>query len=96
MKIGLILIEETQSVSMLEPDEPKRDWHPKKLGSDEPSCPKTSWRTINRYRVVRIRDMSDSHLGHATGYAARLRQHASRLAPLLAEGGRRNRNPQGD
>jgi hypothetical protein len=61
-----------------------KDWHAPR-NDREPRCSADQWRTRDRYEVLFISEMTDSHLGHCIRFASTKPQHRSRLAGLLAE-----------
>ena len=61
-----------------------QDWHMQR-SEDEPRCSADQWRTRDRYEVLFISEMADSHLRHCIRFASTKPQHRSRLAQLLSE-----------
>ena len=64
----------------------RRDWHRPLPG--EPPCGPHEWRQRDRYTVIRIKDMTDSHLAHAIRFSNKA-VHQSRRQALLNEYTRR-------
>lgn len=66
----------------------ERDWHAtRRLG--EPPCRLHEWRTRDRQVVVRIHDMTDTHLLAAIRMAERCPQHYLKLDMLRKESSQR-------
>lgn len=65
------------------------DWHAQRHDA-EPRCGADQWRTRDRSEILYMHEMHDRHLGHCIRFAMTKRQHASRLASLLAERAKRD------
>ena len=61
-----------------------KHWH-RKHKADEPKCGPHEWRSKDRYKVIKIADMSDDHLNNCIRFASKKGQHSSKLSALLNE-----------